>query len=997
YGGANGNETDPTLSDTDLDGLNDYEELLNNTNPLLDDTDGDGLTDGDEVKVYGTNATNHHSDGDELTDGEEINGVFGYITEPLMSDTDEDGLYDHEEMNLGYNPLNPDMDGDGLIDGKDLQPLAYWPDVYPAPETVRRTLEFRGHEYEQLINYGFALDNGTDELALVLDQGSLASPMMPVWDKLGYPIGTSIISQDIIAYTEGKETNTSFFTYGTDLGILSAADNLFTDIGYQVKWTPVKYGREPWEFVENVQTLDFSRANFTITLDNFEEVPSPGGFFHRFLEWELTPHATNTITVQFGMNETYDESYETNTSWKLPGFALRLFHFTGIDFEEVFSSIFPAEHLGDHYYQVDMSIPPGPSSVLRWPHENFVVDLMLVWVDQDMENGTSLEPLLPYRYEHASIGSIEVGLTDFESTGFGCPFSCILDTIRQTLGIVDLTWDDLAKASALLDYLSRSFKDLIENDEVLSELESVPFDLDWTIIRDVANEISKLGFEVEYILNIVTDAGHHGIEDIVVSANLNLSVPVEILRVSSITTIAKYDNHIILPKEYVTVEEAVSAFTNLSLDLVASPTQGHANASRTLFFYNVRNADEADNQTLADMAENGSGADILIISAESQREIGMTMEPLNWSGVWSKTVDDTNQTEDYNGSYFEGDSELHDGVRQIRIHGGRGGREVYANGSFYYDPGDVLVATSNASALPVGVSEGFLHQRLPPPEERWVFRNLSTPQGSVYESVSTTYIGDEELIENVKVDFSVERNTLQYETILKNSDNVDDVLPKKSLRKIRGIKVALGVLGVIVVWDTYNDAAVAHQQGEDIYAAIIILDGLVDVYQISYTIYRISKLAPIPPAVSKATVAIGILYYSYFMYKATQADTALEAEFYVMQATIYLGDFILLAVPGGGILQMAILGTTWVLYKLGFLSRSYTFTSGIMSLMYWLNGCDVPEDRMDQLQEIQDKLEKISDWLDDQIQSHVDNGEIAFFVGGISLVAEAEELAEGGC
>ena len=41
--------TDPSLADSDGDGLNDDEEVAIGTDPLVQDSDGDGLTDGAEV------------------------------------------------------------------------------------------------------------------------------------------------------------------------------------------------------------------------------------------------------------------------------------------------------------------------------------------------------------------------------------------------------------------------------------------------------------------------------------------------------------------------------------------------------------------------------------------------------------------------------------------------------------------------------------------------------------------------------------------------------------------------------------------------------------------------------------------------------------------------------------------------------------------------------------------------------------------------------------
>lgn len=54
--------TDPTVQDTDGDGLLDPTEILGwNTDPNNPDTDGDGTTDGDEVNVFGTNPLDPNS------------------------------------------------------------------------------------------------------------------------------------------------------------------------------------------------------------------------------------------------------------------------------------------------------------------------------------------------------------------------------------------------------------------------------------------------------------------------------------------------------------------------------------------------------------------------------------------------------------------------------------------------------------------------------------------------------------------------------------------------------------------------------------------------------------------------------------------------------------------------------------------------------------------------------------------------------------------------
>lgn len=73
------NSTTENAEDADKDGLPDEKEKELGTNPSLKDSDGDGLKDGEEVNTYKTN--------------------------PLEPDTDKDGYNDQLEVLKGYDPL----------------------------------------------------------------------------------------------------------------------------------------------------------------------------------------------------------------------------------------------------------------------------------------------------------------------------------------------------------------------------------------------------------------------------------------------------------------------------------------------------------------------------------------------------------------------------------------------------------------------------------------------------------------------------------------------------------------------------------------------------------------------------------------------------------------------------------------------------------------------------------------------------------------------------
>ena len=114
---ADSTGTDPNVADTDMDGVNDYEEIYTyNTDPLSVDTDADSLGDGDEVNNYQTDPNNGDTDGDGLYDGDEI---LTFNTDPNNADTDGDGFLDGDDQ----CPIEPEtfngfQDADGCPDKK---------------------------------------------------------------------------------------------------------------------------------------------------------------------------------------------------------------------------------------------------------------------------------------------------------------------------------------------------------------------------------------------------------------------------------------------------------------------------------------------------------------------------------------------------------------------------------------------------------------------------------------------------------------------------------------------------------------------------------------------------------------------------------------------------------------------------------------------------------------------------------------------------------------
>jgi hypothetical protein len=101
-------------TDSDGDGLPDWWEAryFPSANPgPADDPDRDGLNNKKEYQS-GTNPLESDSDEDGLSDYQEI---FRYFTDPLLEDTDRGGNSDGYETAVGTSPLNPDDDASAEV------------------------------------------------------------------------------------------------------------------------------------------------------------------------------------------------------------------------------------------------------------------------------------------------------------------------------------------------------------------------------------------------------------------------------------------------------------------------------------------------------------------------------------------------------------------------------------------------------------------------------------------------------------------------------------------------------------------------------------------------------------------------------------------------------------------------------------------------------------------------------------------------------------------
>ena len=134
------------------------------TDPTLPDTDWDGLSDGDEVLVYFSDPNNPDTDKDGLTDGAE---VLTHGSSPLLEDSDGDTIPDPDEVALTSLGFKPGEDSSALI------PLiAKFANAFGL---------FRSDQIEQLVTTGFTIKPDPEGDDIILQFNLWSSEGLDEW------------------------------------------------------------------------------------------------------------------------------------------------------------------------------------------------------------------------------------------------------------------------------------------------------------------------------------------------------------------------------------------------------------------------------------------------------------------------------------------------------------------------------------------------------------------------------------------------------------------------------------------------------------------------------------------------------------------------------------------------------------------------------------------------------------------------------------------------
>lgn len=238
-------EKDLVEEDKDNDGLVNWLEEYLGTSDNNVDSDGDGVSDYEELYVLHTDPTLKDSNNNGINDGEEDQDKDGIInldeylygTSLVKADTDSDGLSDYDEIFIyKTNPTLADSDGDGALDGWEVE-NGYSPLEYNYEFNVNKEII----SMDELIKFKAELNSAsgnqvnTLEITELYDDFDL-NESIPGYIGSGYEIKVEEEIKDLTVLfeinnnmTNNKDFKPAIYYYDEDLKILNEVENQVID------------------------------------------------------------------------------------------------------------------------------------------------------------------------------------------------------------------------------------------------------------------------------------------------------------------------------------------------------------------------------------------------------------------------------------------------------------------------------------------------------------------------------------------------------------------------------------------------------------------------------------------------------------------------------------------------------------------------------------------------------------------------------------------------
>lgn len=264
-------------SDSDNDGLNDYEEIYEYyLDPLDPDWDSDFVSDGDEILILGTNPKNEDTDNDgydDFWDDHPTEHEWKY------SDSDGDGWSDYKEYyEEDTDMYKSDTDGDGYLDSADPHPTVHeW--------------KYKDSDGDGWSDYKEYYETGTNILSSDTDgDGALdpkdADPLNPSYDitrnfEWDYPhdwwnkrtwTWSLSLSRDLYTYMKQLPRLNSYSDWSE-----YTVDPVITTLANGLKEATEKEGFDDYQTVSFilafVQSLPYTSDDVTTGADNYPRYP----------------------------------------------------------------------------------------------------------------------------------------------------------------------------------------------------------------------------------------------------------------------------------------------------------------------------------------------------------------------------------------------------------------------------------------------------------------------------------------------------------------------------------------------------------------------------------------------------------------------------------------------------------------------------------------------------------------------------------------------------